>query len=106
MAPGFGDVEPFVYDRGRARDTPDQNCRRIGPETETMTSTVLFMPLLNEGTEVWRPVAVEPLSNGTYKILGPIPEDEEWAFPPGSIVGSLLRTFNAGDELLVAVPLS
>jgi hypothetical protein len=68
-------------------------------------ATALLMPLLNEGTPVWRPVAAVPLDDGTYRIVGPVPDDEEWAFPPGRIVGSQLRVFDNGEERLVAVPL-
>ena len=70
-----------------------------------MTSTVLLMPLLNEGTDVWRPVAVEPMDGGRYKILGPMPDDEQWRFVPGSIVVSRLRTSGDGKRELVAAPL-
>jgi hypothetical protein len=69
-----------------------------------MTLTALFMPLLNEGTDVWRPVAVKTLHDGTYQILGPMPDDEEWTFAPGSIVAAQPRTFSDGKEQLVAVP--
>lgn len=71
-----------------------------------MTSTVLLMALLNEGTEVWRPVAVKTLDDGTYQILGPMPDDEQWTFVPGSIVASRLRTFSDGKEHPVAVALT
>lgn len=68
-----------------------------------MTS-VLLMPLLNEGADVWRSVVAEPLEDGTYQILGPMPDDEEWTFAPGRIVASQLRTFGNGEEQLVAMP--
>ncbi|WP_143747861.1 hypothetical protein [Mesorhizobium temperatum] len=68
-----------------------------------MTLTSLLMPLLNEGTDVWRPVAIKTLDDGTYQILGPMPDDEEWTFAPGSIVAAQLRTFSDGEEQLVAV---
>ena len=71
-----------------------------------MTSTALLMPLLNEGTHVWRPVSAELLDDGTYQILGTMPDDEEWTFAPGSIVAAQLRTFDNGEEQLVAVPLA
>lgn len=71
-----------------------------------MTSTVLLMPLLNEGTDVWRPVAVKSLDDGTYQILGPMPDDEQWTFAPGSIVASQRRTFGNDQEQPVAVPLA
>jgi hypothetical protein len=58
-----------------------------------MTDTVtIYMPLLNEGTDVWRPVSAVARPDGTYLVLGPIPvdqegmEDEEWMFAPGTIV--------------------
>jgi len=50
------------------------------------------MPLLDKGTDVWRPVAAEPVSDATYRILGSIPDipdipdGEQWAFLPGTIV--------------------
>ncbi len=68
-----------------------------------VTTTMLFMPLLNEGTDVWRPVAAERLDDRTYRIVGPRPNDEEWAFAPGSIVSSQLQAFSDGEEHLVAV---
>lgn len=62
-------------------------------------------PLFVIADEVWRPVAVKTLDDGTYQILGPMPDDEQWTFPPpGSIVASRLRTFGGGKEQAVAVP--
>ncbi len=69
-----------------------------------VTQAVLLMPLMNEGTDVWRPVDVKPLDDETYQILGPMPEAEQWAFAPGSIVASAARRFN-GEERAVAVSL-
>jgi hypothetical protein len=37
----------------------------------------IFMPLLDEGTEVWRPVKAIRKSDG-YLVLGPMPSDEVW----------------------------
>jgi hypothetical protein len=71
-----------------------------------MTSIVLLMPMLNDGTEVWRPVTVKTLDDGTYQILGPMPDDEQWNFAPGSIGTSQLRTFAKGEEQPVASPLA
>jgi hypothetical protein len=50
-----------------------------------MTSIIL-MPLLNEGTPVWRPVEADALGDGCYRITGQAPDDEEWAFPRGALV--------------------
>jgi hypothetical protein len=69
-----------------------------------MTAATLLMPLLNEGTDVWRPVTAELLEDRTYRILGPMPDDEEWTFAPGSIVAAQLRNFDDGKKELVAMP--
>lgn len=53
---------------------------------------IIYMPLLNEGTMVYRPVSAVFLGEQNYKVLttpeGKMPEelDEEWEFPVGSIV--------------------
>jgi hypothetical protein len=46
----------------------------------------IYIPLLNEGVDVWRPVKATKLTTDTYRIEGPIPDDEKWAFAPGSVV--------------------
>jgi hypothetical protein len=51
----------------------------------TGTRTV-YVYLPDEAVDVWRPVEAEELESGRYRILGPVPEDETWEFPPGSIV--------------------
>ena len=48
----------------------------------------IFVYLLGEGTDVWRPTDAVSIGDGLFKIL-PTPgydtEDEVWEFPPGSI---------------------
>jgi hypothetical protein len=46
----------------------------------------IYMPLLDEGTDVWRPVEATRLTDDTYRIEGVMDENEEWAFAPGSVV--------------------
>ena len=58
--------------------------------------TTVFMPLENESVDVWRPVDAEHLGEGRYRILGPVPEDEKWAFEPGAIVRCEWKTFADG----------
>jgi len=65
-------------------------------------SETIYMPLLNEGREVWRPVAAVPLGDGRYRIAGEIPEDEEWEFLPGDAVIGRAR-FVVGEQRIVAV---
>jgi hypothetical protein len=66
----------------------------------------IYMPLVGEGTEVWRPVAASRLAEHVYVILGAMPDDETWAFPPGSRVRCETRRFGAGPQELVAVSLA
>lgn len=64
------------------------------------------MPLLNEGTDVWRPVEATQLSTDTYRVEGEMPADEEWAFAPGSVVRGVPKTFNDGHVGTVAAQIS
>jgi hypothetical protein len=48
----------------------------------------IYIALLDEGVDVWRPVQVERLSGNTYRILSQ-PYDrsiESWQFEPGDVV--------------------
>jgi hypothetical protein len=51
-----------------------------------MGTRTIYVYLPDERVDVWRPVEAEELESGRYRILGPVPEDETWEFPPGSIV--------------------
>lgn len=49
----------------------------------------IYMPLLNEGVVVSRPIQAEALGAGRYKVLPTKnydPSLEEWLFPPSTIV--------------------
>jgi hypothetical protein len=48
--------------------------------------TTIYMPLIGEGTDVWRPVTAEELGDRRYRVVGRRPTDEEWAFVTGAIV--------------------
>ena len=47
---------------------------------------VVYVELLDEGVEVWRPVRAQELQGGLYLLAATAPEDEAWACPPGSRV--------------------
>lgn len=69
--------------------------------TEVVT---VFVRLLDEGTDVWRPARADRLPDGSYRLLPPEgydPEDEKWEFAPGSTVVCELQT-KGGQEVLVA----
>lgn len=61
--------------------------------------TTIFMPLLNEGVDVWRPVDATHVSSDTYRIEGAIPDHEDWAFAPGSVVRCERKMLSRGERL-------
>jgi hypothetical protein len=67
-----------------------------------MHSETIYIPLLGEGTPVWKPVAAELLLDGTFRILGEMPDDEEWAFKPRELVVVRQHVFSDGKSGLVA----
>lgn len=60
---------------------------------------IIYVKLLNEGVDVWRPVEAERLEGETYRIAEPSnkAEDETWEFPPGSLVEVQEHTFSGGN---------
>lgn len=63
------------------------------------------MRILNEGSEVWRPVFAEQSSEGTFHILvQKVPPNEEWEFEPGHYVKVESKVIE-GAERLAAVSL-
>ena len=63
----------------------------------------IYMPLIDENTDVWRPVEATPLSADTYRVEGEMRGDEEWAFPPGTIVRCEYKTFGSGAAGITAI---
>lgn len=63
----------------------------------------IYMPLLNEGVDVCRPVEATPVSQDTYRVQGEMPDSEEWAFRPGTVVRCELKTFSGGEAGPTAV---
>ena len=74
-------------------------------EMGSSTSAVeIFIPLLNEGTDVLRPTKGLVLSPDEVQVLATPDYDptvEEWEFPPGSRVRCVTE-IRGGRELLVA----
>jgi len=64
----------------------------------------VYIPLLNEGTEVLRPTTGLLVEPGVVEVLATADYDpnlEEWAFPPGSKVRCVSES-RGGRKLLVA----
>ena len=73
---------------------------------DTDTEAVVYVRLLDEGTDVWRPVRATALPDGTFRLLEPNgynPNAETWEFLPSTKVRCVTRKFTDGDESLVAV---
>lgn len=66
----------------------------------------IYVALLGEPAETWRPVQAAPRAGGVYSILSKNddPETEQWRFPSGSLVRCEPRVLD-GRELLLAVEL-
>jgi hypothetical protein len=65
------------------------------------TTVTVYVELLDEGVDVWRPVEAEREDDGVVRLHSDAPEGETWAFPPGSRVQCERR-----DIGLVAVALA
>jgi hypothetical protein len=73
---------------------------------DTDTEVVVYVRLLDEGTDVWRPVRATALPDGTFRFQEPSgydPDAETWEFPPLTKVRCATKKFMDGDEGLVAV---
>jgi hypothetical protein len=66
------------------------------------SSQEIYVALLNEGTEVWRPVQARALGGGEFEILGIVPAGELWQFPPGTRVRCKEHHFADGIAALRA----
>ena len=67
----------------------------------------IYIALLDEGTNVWRPAPARKVGDSTYEVLRPSdynPDDEQWEFPPGSVVECVSRT-DPGGNWMIAVRL-
>ena len=67
--------------------------------------TTIYVKLLNEGTEVYRPVTATHISGNRYQVEGfdiYDPEDELWEFPPGCYV-NVVGTITHGETILRAI---
>jgi hypothetical protein len=84
---------------GRLHRWFDRGWRNIGDPTN------IFLALLNEGVDAWRPVQARPLACGHFRIIGVDGDtrDETWQFPVGSIVKCTHREFADGSSGMAAV---
>jgi len=58
----------------------------------------IYVGLIDEGVDVWRPVEATADVDGTFRLPDHTPE--VWRFPPGSVVRCELRELAGGDALV------
>ena len=73
-----------------------------------MATQIIYVELLEEGVDVWRPVRAIVEGNGVYRLPDEQPEGERWAFPPGArvVCEPRLAEGAADAEALVATRLA
>lgn len=65
----------------------------------------IFVRLLDEGTEVFRPTQAIENDDGTFTLVPSVDydtEDESWEFPPGSIVRAEKKLQRSEMHLIAA----
>ena len=77
----------------------------MSAETASSTNVIeIYVPLLNEGTDVLRPTKGRVVGKDAVEVVAATrydPSIEEWEFPPGSRVRCTAE-FRDGRTLLVA----
>ena len=66
----------------------------------------VFMPLVKEGPDTWRPVEVTPLEGAAYRVEGPMPDGEIWQFAPGSLIQIKWKNCEDGERRLIPTGLA
>jgi len=68
----------------------------------------IFVLLLDEGTDVWRPVQARPLGENLFRIIGVEADvsDETWQFAPGTIARCEPKRFSDDKIGMTAVELA
>lgn len=61
-----------------------------------INTTTVYVALLDEGVDVWRPVQAEHVGGDLYRLTGERPDDEAWFFGAGDVVRCKERTLS-GD---------
>jgi hypothetical protein len=65
------------------------------------------MPLLEEGSEAWRPVHASRVAEDVYEVeVDEEPAGEHWMFPPRSLVRCREHVFEDGHRGLLAFSLA
>jgi len=68
----------------------------------------IYVYLINEGVDVWRPVSAEHMGDAIYRIVSSNenPDGEDWEFQTGQVVRCECRTLSEGQSLVAVEALS
>ncbi len=66
-----------------------------------MASQTVYIELLGEGVDVWRPVEAAIEANGIFRLPDLGEDSDVWRFPPGSRVRCATRRLYGGEFPLV-----
>ena len=84
------------------------NCRQTAADPfqpvaasakEITLNAIIYVKLLDEGTDVWRPVDAEEVSEQIYRLVG-THDDEKWEFETGSSIRVEEHQFQTGSGLV------
>ena len=59
----------------------------------------VYIPLTDEGVNVWRPVQAEHVGGDLYRLTGQPPDGETWAFALGDVVKCRPQTLSGDGSL-------
>ena len=66
----------------------------------------IYVSLLNDGTNCWRPVEAVQINKNIYRITNPSIEDEQWQFETGDVVRCRERVSPNNELFLEAYELA
>jgi hypothetical protein len=64
----------------------------------------IYVALLDEGVDAWRPVEAVEAHDGRYRLPAVAPDGERWEFAPGSLVSCENRELSDGPVLVATGP--
>jgi hypothetical protein len=77
----------------------------VGQISNTENLYTVFVKILDEGTEVWRPVTARKIEKNVYELNDPLAAsmDESWEFPNGCFVVCEKRQFESDGKAIFSL---
>src|SRR5438132_439283 len=84
------------------KDTPLELSVTGDDDGRSPATRTVYVELFDEAVDTWRPVEAVEVEPGRFRLEGPVPEVERWAFPAGSVVECEVRELSQGPALVAA----